>query len=215
MKFSTMMSIERPSNLLLMKSFSNPCLEPDGVHLTPYSGLEYVVHLFDCAEDLLNGLSRSPESFVIANTESIRCLEDRVVNLEQGHKKMRMFVEDRAAVAAELSDFDENKRNEDKFLISGLARPPSGLTTKEWQNRVRADVSQVITNLIGRQAPIQVVHNQTGSRRQTTYLVQMEDSRDASAIRTKFGSYFAGGKDSRPPALKDVSVGNWITPGRL
>ena len=116
MKFSTVMSSDQPSNLLLMRSFNNPALEDDGVHLTAYSGLEYVVHLFDSAEILLRDLSKSPESFVLAHHESLRGLEDRVVNLEQGHKKLRKFVEDGAAVAAELRDFEENRRNEDNIL---------------------------------------------------------------------------------------------------
>ena len=212
MKFSSIINADRPTNLLIMKSFSSPSLEDDGIHLLPYAGLEYVVHLFDCADDLVRGLSKSPESFVLAHAESIRSLEDRVVNLEQGHKKMKKFVEDGAAVTAELRDFDENKRNEDKFIVSGLPRLQSGLTTKEWQLRVKRDVSGLIKKLLNREPPVQVVHNQTGSKPITTYLVQMEDSRDAGAVRQKFGAYFAGGKDARPSDLREVSIGNVITP---
>ena len=36
---------ELPRNVLLMSSFNNPVLDPDGVHLSAYSGLEYVQHL--------------------------------------------------------------------------------------------------------------------------------------------------------------------------
>ena len=83
LKFSSIMDPERPKNLLLLPSFPNPVLEADGVHLLPYSGYEYVLHLFDSACNLMRSLTQSPEDFVIAHTESIRSLEDRVVVLER------------------------------------------------------------------------------------------------------------------------------------
>ena len=209
---STMSTPEKPRNLLLISSFPSPDLESDGVHLTPYSGYEYVLYLFDSSESALKSLSKSPESFVIDHSESIRTLEDRVVVLERDHQRLNRFVEHKSAVDAKKADHDINKANEDLFIISGLPRAPSGLSTKEWQDRVKLDVTNVIQILLGRESVIKVVHNQTGTKRATVYQVQMEDSRDACAIRRKFGSFFSGGKDSRPPSLKDISIGNWVTP---
>lgn len=37
--FSTMLSTTRPSNLFLLPSFATPAFDPDGVHLTQYSGV--------------------------------------------------------------------------------------------------------------------------------------------------------------------------------
>ena len=210
--FSKLMSQGRPRNLLLMSSFPNPALEADGVHLTPFSGLEYVVYLFDKSLELVKSQKDSPEAFVLAHTESIRGLEDRVVVLEQDHRRLNRQVEDKSAVDAELHDFDENKRNEDQFLITGLPRIRTGLTTKEWQTQVQQDVRGVVSLLLNREPSIKVVHNQTGTKKATSYLVKMEDSRDASAIRSAFGSFFKGGKDARPAALNGISITNWVTP---
>ena len=104
-------------------------------------------------------------------------------------------------------------RYDDSFLVSGLAKAPSGLTTVEWQNRVKQDVGGVVSLLLNRDCPIKVVHNQTGTRRSTTYLVKMSNIQDARDIRGKFGSFFAGGQDNRPPSLKSVSISNWSTAG--
>ena len=45
-KFSDVMKA-RPDNSFLMPSFPTPQFQSDGVHLSPYSGLEFVLHLFD------------------------------------------------------------------------------------------------------------------------------------------------------------------------
>ena len=212
LKFSSVMNIDRPKNLLLASSFPSSVLEVDGVHLTPYSGYEFILHLFDEAARLIKGLSKTPETFVLENTESIRALEDRVVVLEQDHRRLSKANETKVAVDSEIDDFLENQRHEDSFIVSGLKRVSSGLTTKEWQDQAQQDVRLMIGLLLNREPPILVVHNQTGVRKVTTYLVQMANVKDACEIRSKFGSFFAGGKDRRPTALKDVSIGNWVTP---
>ena len=106
----------------------------------------------------------------------------------------------------------ENKRNEDHFVISGLTKVRSGLSSKEWQVQAQRDVMTVIASILNREPAIRVVHNQTGTRRVTTYLVQMVEPADACSVRSKFGSFFAGGRDSRPSALKEISIGNFVTP---
>ena len=88
MKFSTIMSANCPKNLHLLRSFQNPVLESDGVHLTPYSGYSYILHLFDSTNELLQSLKSSPEAFVLTHHESIRALEDRVVVLEKDHRRL-------------------------------------------------------------------------------------------------------------------------------
>ena len=104
-------------------------------------------------------------------------------------------------------------RHEDHLIISGLTRAPSGLTTQEWQIKAKQDVSGVASILVNRDCPIVVVHNQTGQKKVTSYLVKMESVKDSREIRAAFGKYFAGGRDSRPAALKAISISNWTTPG--
>lgn len=53
------------------------------MHLTPFSGLEFILHLFDSASSLIKTLTNSPESLVIQNVETSHVLKDRMIALEQ------------------------------------------------------------------------------------------------------------------------------------
>lgn len=44
-EFSSVLTSRRPPNLHLLESFATPEFQDDGVHLTAYSGLRFVVHL--------------------------------------------------------------------------------------------------------------------------------------------------------------------------
>ena len=50
-KFSDVM-VSKSKNVRLLPSFATPSFEADGVHLTPFSGLEFILHLFDSSEKL-------------------------------------------------------------------------------------------------------------------------------------------------------------------
>ena len=60
-RFSSAGSLTRPDNLHLMPSFTRSVLEPDGVHLTPFSGMEYILHLFKASEAMIQSLDRTVE----------------------------------------------------------------------------------------------------------------------------------------------------------
>ena len=111
-KFSLIHSIDRPENLHLLSSFPMPVLEIDAVHLSPYSGFVYVLYLFDASGALINGISSLPESFELSHSETIRALED--------HSRLNRVIKHKTAFDAESSDFAENKRYDDHFIISGL-----------------------------------------------------------------------------------------------
>ena len=115
-RFSTVMK-DRPSNCLLLPSFPTPSFEEDGIHLTAYSGSEFVLHLFDSAKAILSKAQLSVDSKQEAADESARVLEDRVMVLEQDHRRLNAKVELKAAVDAELFDFEENARCEDFIMI--------------------------------------------------------------------------------------------------
>ena len=214
--FSQVLSADRPANLNLLPSFPTPDFEADGVHLTAYSGLEFIMHLFDSSIESLEKASLPQPEKVIVASEATRVLEDRVMALEQDHRRLNRVVENKIAIDAELSDFRENERMEDFFLISGLEKIDPDIVGKAWQDKAIKDVQAVLVSLMGREYPIVVVHNST--RRvpdaEVTYTVRMARVEDSKAIRIKFGSFFLGGagNDRRPAALKGISIKNRVTP---
>ena len=214
--FSQVFSTDRPANLSLLPSFSTPEFVADGVQLTLFSGQEFIMHLFDSSHELLERLGQDLPITVQQSSESTRVLEDRVMALEQDHRRLNRVVEHKIAVDAELDDFRENERLEDCFVIAGLERISSELVGKEWQDLAMKHVKAAITSLMGRALPVIVVHNST--RRvpgaEVTYTVKMANVKDSKSIRTKFGSFFVGaaGTDRRPPPLKGISIKNRVTP---
>ena len=66
------------------------------------------MHLFDSANDLLDQLLLPPEERAEATSEANRVLEDRVMVLEQDHRRLNRVVEDKTASDEELHDFQEN-----------------------------------------------------------------------------------------------------------
>ena len=205
---------DRPINLRLLPSFPTPEFEVDGVHLTAYSGLEYILHLFDASSELISRFEASPEQVLVQSCESTRVLEDRMVVLEQDHRRLNRVVESKTAIDAELDDFHANERLEDSFVIYGLAQISSELTGKDWQEQALRDVKAVLLILLERQFDIVVVQNATSRvpGAEIRYNVKMANVCDSKAIRDKFGSFFSGGKDGRPPALKHINIKNRVTP---
>lgn len=201
-------------NVHLMPSFNSPVLEADGVHLTAYSGLEFALYLFDSAVQVLSDLTMTVEDFSVKSAEANRVLEDRMIAIEQDHRRLNTSVESKSAEDAELFDYQLNIRYENCFTITGLTRHPEGLSPKEWQDRSKRDVQGALTVLMGREYPIVVVLNATSKRKDApaTYHVQLTRVEDSAEIRNKFGTFFLGGGDTRPPACKAFSINNRITP---
>ena len=216
-RFSEIMSGRRDS-VHLLASFSNPDFDDDGIHLSPYSGLEYVLHLFDEAVSVLDAIGSSISETASKTSEVSRVLQDRVMALEQDHRRLNLAFECKTAEDSEMSDFHENVRTEDWFVISGLTRLPSGLSPKDWQVQTIKDVQGVLSILFPqREFSIAYVQNNTGRHKdaKAKYFVQMRSVEDSKLIRDTFGSFFVGGKPSVPPALKHISIRNRVTPGTL
>ena len=214
-KFSDVMR-SRPDNVMMLPSFPTPSFEADGIHLTAYSGLEFVLHLFDSVAEVLARSVLEPEAKDVVAAESTRVLEDRVMVLEQDHRRLNQKFETKYAADAELSDFQENLRNESFFMLEGLRRLPK-LEPKEWQERARADVLPVLSLVLGRDVPISYVSNSTGRSKdsKTLYRVKVATRELSQEIRDKFASHFLGGGDTRPPALKTISIRNCVTTATL
>ena len=211
--FSQAMSADRPPNLHLMSSFPTPALEPDGVHLTSFSGLEYLIHLFDASELIIEGLGDTPEDVLLKQCESTRLLGDRVLVLEKEHQRLSKVVENKIAIDAELADYRENERNEDCFMIEGLPLIPSTIVGKEWQVLASKHVQEVVAPLMGQECDIVVVQNATARHQgaEVKYSVKVSTVAESKAIRRKFGAFFIGG-DHRPPHLKKFAIRNKVTP---
>ena len=211
-KFSSVMCSSPNVNIRLLPSFATPVFETDGVHLTPYSGLEFILHLFDSSCDLIKVLNSSPEEVVIKNVESSRVLEDRMMALEQDHRRLNRVMEEKTAEDAELADYHENMRYEDHFIVLGLAHIPK-CDPRVWQEKAKRVVSEFLVELIGREVKIVFIKNITGKAKDSParYQVQMASVEVSKEIRDKFGTFFPGGKDSRPGPFKKISVRNRLT----
>ena len=212
--FSQVMLQDRPPNLLLLPSFPTPAYVVDGIHLTPYSGLEFMMHLFDSSDELLNTLDAAPEAVVSKVSEGSRLLEDRVMALEQDHRRLNQVVENKIAIDSEIADSLENERFQNWFVIAGLEAIDPDLTGKPWQDQAVKNVQAVMQLLMGKKVDIVFVKNATNRFKdaEVTYNVQLRDGTEARAVRDKFGGYFVGG-DHRPTNLKPYSIRNKITPG--
>ena len=68
---------------------------------------------------------------------------------------------------------------------------------------------------MGKEVPIVVVHNATGTGKDATvkYLVRTPSISISKEIRDKFGFFFEGSVDKRPPEFKGISIRNRLTKG--
>ena len=182
--FSHTFTSDRPVNLHLLSSFATPEFDHDGVHLSAYSGLEYVLHLFDASHELISQLEASPQEVATKSCESTRVLEDRVMALEQDHRRLNRVVEVKTAADAELADFQKNEKFEDSFLIMGLPRIPSELVGKAWQEQAVRDVKAVLVLLMGREFNVVFVQNATSRvpNSEVKYNVKMSSVSDSRFV---------------------------------
>ena len=210
-KFSTYMR-DRPSNVYLMPSFATPEFDPDGIHLTAYSGLEFMIHLFDSSISILESVNNSCDDNLPVASEATRLLEDRVMVLEQDHLRLSKEVETKTASDAELHDYHENTKNEAFISITGVDRITAS-STKEWQDRARKLVSPILKELMGTDVPISYISNATGPGRdaQVRYNVRLLSPAASKEVRDKFSSFYPGGRDERPPFFKPFTIRNLLT----
>ena len=212
-RFSAELMRDRPINLYAMPSFTTPDFESDGLHLTAYSGLEFVLHLFDSATMILDSLDKDPAARGAQSTENSRLLEDRMVALEQDHRRLNQAFDLKVAIDAELNDILKNERAQDCFVISGLERIPDTFVGKAWQERAQRNVQAVVREVIKRECSIVFIQNITsraGANPETRYSVRLRSIEESKLIRDTFGSHFIGGKKP-PPELKPYSIRNSVT----
>ena len=158
----------RPLNLWILPSFSKPRLEIDGVHLDPYSGMEYISHLFDASQDLFSASMLGSDARIDSVVETTRGLQDRVVSIEADHSRLNKCFELQSAITAEFMDHQENIRNEDFIMVQGLPRLPK-MDSKQWQIQARAQVDRVISEM-GLTHTCEYVQNSTGKGKDSKVL---------------------------------------------
>ena len=126
------MSTNQPDNLLLLPSFVSQDLLPDGQHLSPVSGLHYILHIFDQSEASIALKSCSSEIKLVAVQESVRQHDDRLSYLESCHLGLHDTVNLKTATDAEFKDWTINRSEEDWLTVMGLPRLGQMLP-REWQ----------------------------------------------------------------------------------
>ena len=217
-RFSSAFSTNVPPNLQLLPSFISQDLMPDGVFLTPVSGLHYVLHVFDQADVLLNLSQASGEAQFLHVREGVRSTDDRVSYLEQRHVHLLGRMNHKVAVDAEFDDWVTNKSEEDWLVIQRLKRLPT-MGGQEWQQAARKQVTDLIKTVLQANRarfdfevllvvnPIR--HITTGA---TVYNVQMDSVQSARRIRDLFSGFFRGKRPvSAPHGVKEISLRNKVT----
>ena len=172
------MSADRPPNLHILPSFISQDLLHDGVHLTPVSGLHYVLHVFDQTEAVLALSTQDSDSRLVHVQESVRQHDDRMAYLEgrQGGFVSQAHV--KVAADAELHDWMLNRADEDWMVVTNLPRISNN---RDWQDAARRQVADVIklvlhANRINMNFEVMYVANpfRFQTNRQNVYNVQMD-----------------------------------------
>ena len=142
-RFSSVFSAAGVPNLSLLPSFSSQELMPDGKHLTPVSGLHYILHLFDPAEVAITASSLSGDVQFSQVKEQVRQHEDRMAFLENRQVNLDRVVDLKIAVDAEFNDSVLNRSEEDWFVVTGLPRLGQ-MSRHDFQGAVRKQITDII-----------------------------------------------------------------------
>ena len=217
--FSTVMSNDVPPNLHLLASFCSQDLLPDGIYLSPVSGLHFVLHLFDQTENILRLVSASSDEQIFHVRELCRHHDDRLVFLEKRHGILDVRVDLKVAADAEFKDWMLNRSEEDWFTIIGSKRFPSDLTPREWQLTAKKHINGILklvlsANQVQLDYTILVVANplRYAKQGQTVYNVRLSSVQASKHIRDLFSGFFR--KDSPvklPSSLRGISIRNKVT----
>ena len=217
---STFAAKNLPPNLHLLPSFNSQDLLQDGVFLNPVSGLHYMLHIFDQAEDALTMAQASSEAQLVHVRDDVRQHDDRMAFLEHRHVHLLGRVDHKMAVDSEFDDWVLNRSEEDWLVVKNLKRLPK-MDGRGWQAAAKKQVTELLAmvltaNRIRMDFEVMLVvnplrHIQTGP---TVYNVRMDSSYSCRRLRELFSGFFRKERPlPLPPAFKHVSVRNKITLG--
>jgi len=218
-RFSSCFASNPPPNLHLMPGFSCQDLLQDGVHLTPVSGLHYLLHLFDRSEYIMQNLKSAVDDHLKHGLELARQNQDRIIYLERDHSRLVSVVDDKLATSAEFDDWTLNRSEEDWIVITGLPRLSSSLTRGDWQRAAKDQVSGAISQVLRANnvqlgftvnLVVNAVRGRTSGR--SIYNVRLSSAETARRIRELFSGFFRRQNPVRcPPGLTDVGFRNKVT----
>ena len=218
LRFSATMTAAKPPNLLLLPSFCSQDLTPDGLFLTPISGLHYILHLFDSAASLLE-LEVAPQELQQSEIkETVRRHDDRLAYLESSHGQLISRASLKAAIDSEFDDWVVNRSEEDWLTIQGLKRLPSDLDMGQWQSAAKKQVIEFLrhvlkVNKVNMPFIVHYVQNPIRHRAgQTVYNVQLDSVGESKRIRELYSGFFRHNRPVQcPSAFKGISVRNKVT----
>ena len=212
------LSALRPDNLLLMPSFVSQDLMPDGHHLTPVSGLHYVLHVFDHVELLLALDHHGPDAKISHFQETVRQHDDRLSYLECRHGGLQARVDLRIASDSEFRDWATNRSEEDWITVMGLPRLGE-MTQREWQTAAKKQVKELIkfvlnVNRVQLDFSILFIGNPIRYRTtgQTVYNARLNSVAVSQRIRDLYSGFFRKDRPIKlPDRLRGVSLKNKVT----
>ena len=216
--FSTAFGKVRHPNLILLPSFLNQDVLPDGIHLTPVAGLHYLLHMFDESEKAIRDQGLCPEDKIPLVAESSRSNTDRIVLLEHDHSRLVGQVNDKIAADAEFDDWMTNRSDEDWLTISGLPRLTS--VGKAWQADVRKQVRAALLEVARAHRlhlRFEVLYVYDPIKKRTTgptlYHVRLDSFACSKALRDAWSGFFQRDKPMpKPSGLSSVtSIRNKVT----
>ena len=218
-KFSACFGRDRPENLHLLPSFVSQDLCPDGVLLTPVSGLHFVLYLFDETLSALKAVETTPDTLLVGVLESVRAHDDRLAYIEHDHSRLHHRVDRRVAIESEFSDWVTNRSEEDWITIKNLPRLSPDLNRQEWQVEAKKQVRDALRlamNALKVNVDIKVLvvsnpfrHRNTGP---TLYNVRLGSFESSRRIRDSFSGFFRHANPvKRPSSLKGISFNNKVT----
>ena len=217
---STFAAKNLPPNLHLLPSFNSQDLLQDGVFLNPVSGLHYVLHIFDQAEDALTLSQASSDAQLVHVRDDVRHHDDRMAFLEHRHVHLLGRVDHKVAVDSEFDDWVLNKSEEDWLVVRNLKRLPK-MDGRAWQDAAKKQVTELLTmvlaaNRLRMEFQVMLVvnplrHITTGP---TIYNVRLDSPYSCKRLRELYSGFFRKERPlPLPPAYKYVSVRNKITLG--
>ena len=217
LRFSELLSTGHPPNLSLLPSFLSQDLGPNGVHLTPVSGLHYVIHLFDHTMALLE--DRTSDMRLNSVQEAVRHHDDRLVFLENRHGQLSRDHILKIASDAEFRDSMLNRADEEWLTIMGLKRLSSDLSKRDWQNAVKKQVADFLSHVLKAHRSnlnfiVVFVDNPVKQRTSGLPVLNVKlNSVDVSKrIRDLYSGFFSRANSVQlPPSMKGISVRNKVT----
>ena len=217
-RFSPTMIAGKAKNIHLIPSFSHQELLPDGVHLTPVSGLHYVIHLFDQSEIAIALSASTSDGRLDHVQEAVRHHDDRLVFLESRHGQLARTSDIKIASNAEFSDWMINRSEEDWITILGLKKIVGELSKRDWQMAAKRQVTEFMSAVLKAQRVdlhFSVLYVANANRFGTglpILNVQLNSVDVSRRFRELYSGFFRKGNPVRlPSSMKGVSVRNKIT----